>query len=35
MLDSYLSIARPDHWFKNIFLVPGFALAISFSHGDL
>lgn len=35
MLASYLSIARPDHWFKNIFMLPGFALAIYFSHGDL
>lgn len=35
MLASYLSIARPDHWFKNIFMLPGFALAIYFSHGDV
>lgn len=30
MLSNYISIARPDHWFKNIFMLPGFALAILF-----
>ena len=24
---DYVAIARPDHWFKNIFMVPGAALA--------
>jgi len=24
----YIDIARPDHWFKNIFMFPGFALAL-------
>ena len=29
MLKSpYLNIARPDHWFKNIFMIPGIALGI-------
>jgi len=28
---DYLSIARPDHWIKNIFVIPGAALAIGLS----
>ncbi len=28
----YLRIARPDHWFKNIFVVPGILLAIFFDR---
>lgn len=24
----YISIARPDHWFKNVFMLPGMAFAI-------
>jgi decaprenyl-phosphate phosphoribosyltransferase len=35
MLRDYLSIARPDHWFKNIFVVPGFLLAYWFSDVEL
>jgi 4-hydroxybenzoate polyprenyltransferase len=27
-LQDYISIARPDHWFKNIFMLPGTALAL-------
>jgi decaprenyl-phosphate phosphoribosyltransferase len=27
-MNNYVSIARPDHWFKNIFMLPGIALAI-------
>jgi 4-hydroxybenzoate polyprenyltransferase len=27
-LQDYISIARPDHWFKNIFILPGTALAL-------
>lgn len=26
---SYLQIARPDHWFKNVFMLPGLFLAIA------
>lgn len=26
-LGSYIAIARPDHWFKNVFLLPGTLLA--------
>lgn len=25
---EYIKIARPDHWFKNIFMLPGTALAL-------
>ena len=29
-MKDYIRIARPDHWFKNIFMLPGTALAILF-----
>ena len=29
---SYIRIARPDHWFKNIFMLPGTALALIFTR---
>ena len=32
MLKDYLKIARPDHWFKNIFVLPGVIVASWFSH---
>jgi len=28
-INDHLSIARPDHWFKNIFMLPGIALALA------
>ena len=28
-LANYIAIARPDHWFKNIFVLPGVAVAIA------
>ncbi|NCC51461.1 MAG: prenyltransferase [Spartobacteria bacterium] len=31
----YIKIARPDHWFKNIFLFPGICLAVFFDHSVL
>ncbi|HUI19805.1 MAG TPA: UbiA prenyltransferase family protein [Methylocella sp.] len=31
----YVSIARPDHWFKNAFLLPGVALALMLSGEPL
>ncbi|HMS64534.1 MAG TPA: UbiA prenyltransferase family protein [Ignavibacteria bacterium] len=30
-LTPYISIARPDHWFKNVFMLPGIFLAYLFS----
>src|SRR5690348_14041134 len=30
---DYLRIARPDHWIKNIFVLPGIALAIGVVKG--
>lgn len=33
-LAPYLHIARPDHWFKNVFMVPGILLALFF-HSSL
>jgi 4-hydroxybenzoate polyprenyltransferase len=27
-LSDYVALARPDHWFKNIFMLPGVALAL-------
>jgi 4-hydroxybenzoate polyprenyltransferase len=35
MIKNYLFIARIDHWFKNIFMLPGLALAIIFTHPDI
>jgi len=35
MISNYLSIARPDHWFKNIFMLPGIALALFFYQQSL
>ena len=32
---SYIAIARPDHWFKNIFMLPGMAMALYFYPGEL
>ena len=29
ILISYIKIARPDHWFKNVFMLPGLLLAIA------
>ena len=28
-ISPYIKIARPDHWFKNIFMLPGMALAFA------
>ena len=30
-IKNYIAIARPDHWFKNIFMLPGTALALTMS----
>ncbi|NNJ55245.1 MAG: UbiA family prenyltransferase, partial [Bacteroidia bacterium] len=32
MLKHYISIARPDHWFKNIFMLPGVVLAFKYAN---
>ena len=34
MILPYASIARPDHWFKNVFMVLGLVLAY-FCHPEL
>ncbi len=33
MLKPYIQIARPDHWIKNVFLVPGIVIAYFFQPG--
>lgn len=35
MLKHYISIARPDHWFKNIFMLPGVVLAFKYANQDV
>ena len=36
MLLDYIKIARPNHWFKHVFIVPGIVLAyILIDHADL
>lgn len=40
MLKHYIHIARPDHWFKNIFMLPGMIMGLyytrfSFDHTSL
>ncbi|SFU98385.1 4-hydroxybenzoate polyprenyltransferase [Butyrivibrio sp. INlla21] len=32
---NYLKIARPDHWIKNIFIIPGVALAWLLANRDI
>ena len=32
ILVDYIKIARIDHWFKNVFMLPGTALAIIFAN---
>ncbi|MDY6938520.1 MAG: UbiA prenyltransferase family protein [Cyanobacteriota bacterium] len=34
-IQPYLEIARPDHWFKNVFLLPGTALAAIFTQTSI
>ena len=30
MIKHYIAIARPDHWFKNVFMLPGIVLAFEY-----
>jgi len=32
---AYVAIARPDHWFKNVFMLAGIVLAWFYHHGHL
>ena len=32
-LSDHVGIARPDHWIKNIFMLPGIAAAFAVAHG--
>ena len=32
---AYIEIARPDHWIKNLFVLPGFVVALSIDRGSL
>lgn len=32
---DYIAIARPDHWFKNIFVLPGTAIAALLTHASV
>lgn len=34
-LTEYIKIARPDHWFKNLFMLPGVALALVLTKTSL
>jgi len=34
-LKNYLAIARPNHWFKNIFMLPGMVIALTLTHNQL
>lgn len=31
-IKNYIAIARPDHWFKNVFVLPGTAIAALLTH---
>lgn len=35
MLSNYIKIARPDHWFKNVFMLPGMIMALYYRQFDL
>ena len=32
---AYIRLARPDHWFKNLFLMPGVGIAVLLTHTPL
>ncbi len=35
MIKSYIFIARPDHWFKNVFMLPGTLVAAALTHAPI
>jgi 4-hydroxybenzoate polyprenyltransferase len=35
MLKHYIKIARPDHWFKNIFMLPGMIMGLYYTRFSL
>jgi 4-hydroxybenzoate polyprenyltransferase len=35
VLKNYLAIARPNHWFKNIFMLPGIVIALALTQNAL
>src|SRR6266436_1255330 len=35
LLRAHLEIARPDHWVKNVFVLPGMLVALSIDHAQL
>lgn len=35
VLKNYLAIARPGHWFKNIFMLPGVIIAFALTHQSI
>jgi 4-hydroxybenzoate polyprenyltransferase len=35
LIGDLIAIARPDHWFKNVFMLPGAALALVLTHETL
>jgi 4-hydroxybenzoate polyprenyltransferase len=34
-ISNYIAIARPGHWFKNIFMLPGIVIALVLTHSTL
>lgn len=34
-INDYISIARPDHWFKNFLILPGVVIAVMLTHPPL
>ena len=34
-IQDYVQLARPDHWFKNIFMIPGMVFAYMYFHPEL
>ena len=35
MIKHYIRIARPDHWFKNIFMLPGIIMGLYYTDFSL